>query len=216
MAAICRAICVNCSPRSDDTALSCDKCSKAHVHGVPNERAALFDNAFGHRCGCENCKVSEFSPGPVQDNETLHLIITDPQSILGDGRFHPQAFMRVDSSGLSVLREMAKDDEFILTMTELSARKECYFHGVLQFKASDVRYCYYDRFLCVYDTALKEKPHHADMMAAPIAPSDGSWTKSKADKARMEFAKEVRLAVGKAMIEAKEFRGGLLVKFARP
>jgi len=118
---------------------------------------------------------------------------------------------------LSVLRDGASNAEFEETLTELQARataagNPCHFHGILAFLAANVRFCASDRFLCVFDTALEKKPHHADLMRKPF-PTD--WTKSKTEKERMILVKELRQLIGSGFVAASRFRDGAFVSFAK-
>jgi hypothetical protein len=198
------------------TVTVCDKCKAAHLDPDDAGRAARFAAAGKTLCGCEGGSVSEHSPGPVGDDEVIQFIVTDPQWIMDNGQIHPAAFMRVDVSGLSALRENALDCEFDTTMRELAERaansnKECFFHGTLSFKAFDVRYCMSDRVVCVYDTGLKDKPNHVELMCAPIA----GPTRSQIEKKRRGLIKNIIEGVGNQLTSCKEFRGGLLQKYAR-
>lgn len=89
--------------------------------------------------------MADASPGPVQDSETLHLLISDPADIQ-DEKLSARSFIRIDRSGVSVLREGAQDSEFELTITELKANSAARnmprtFLGVCKFSARTIRYC---------------------------------------------------------------------------
>ncbi len=200
--------------------MTCARCRAAHEHPTEDEKAAQFQSATEHICGCERYRVSPYSPGAVTDEERLHLLIMDPQSLL-DGWLHPSKVKRFTTSGQSVLRESASIQEFEATAGELQSRafmsgRQCRLFGVLTFSASSVRYCATDRLLCIFDTATEEKPNHADLMCAGLGPCPEAWSKSRKKQEEYEFAREVITAMGREFSKPDNFRGGALAKFASP
>lgn len=197
--------------------MSCENCRAAFAHANDDERARKFDEAAPRPCGCEKYRVSPHSPGPVTDDEVLCLLVSDPQMIV-DGWLHPSKLANFDTSGQSVLREAAADNEFENTMAELVSRskergKHRWCLGVLRFPVHAVRYCASDRFLCVYDTGMEHKPFHADLMCGPLVP-DGA-TGGQLKRARMELAREVITALGREIVGPSDFRSGLLMRFSK-
>jgi hypothetical protein len=146
--------------------MTCEACRAAVAHPIATEIAARLHAACVAVCGCENFSLSDHSPGRVDDSELLDLIISDPQSIQ-DGKLpHPSALVQIDRAGLSVLRDRAANEEFEQTIRELKDRaemngKERFFHGICSIRTAGIRGDAENRFLCVYDTALRTKPNHA-------------------------------------------------------
>jgi hypothetical protein len=121
---------------------------------------------------------------------------------------------QVDRGGLSVLRHDATDAEFVSTFEALKTRakasgNERYLHGVISFQAKQVRYDERKRFMCVYDTALSDRPQHADVMAPPLPEGCSKNTYKARTKRVIEL-------VGSGFESAAAFRGGLLAAYARP
>ena len=161
--------------------------------------------------GCEKYKLSKISPGPVRDAELLNLIITDPQAVdQRTGKLLPVLVKPVDVGELSVLRDSADNREFELTFLEMKTRsdskgKEQFFHGVCVFSAKSIRYDNDSRFLGVYDTALPDRRHHADVAAPPV---DGRKDKEKRLKRIID-------KIGPGLVRVTEFRDGLFSKHSR-
>ncbi|WP_018323457.1 hypothetical protein [Bradyrhizobium sp. WSM2793] len=166
-------------------------------------------------CGCEQFSMADESPGVVADHEGLCLIISDPTDIQ-DGRLSPTSLIRVDTSGVSVLRDAAHNDEFDLTITELKARsaaanKPRSFIGVCLFSAHTLRQQNGNRFLGVYDTALPGKPHHADVLAPPLNRLT-PMSNSQHEKAQRRRIKQIIDLVGRCFDPAHSFRDGAFAK----
>gem|GEM_PF-4497517 len=200
--------------------MTCERCRAAHAHAVDDEKAEQFRNASDRICGCENFRLSDHSPGPVADGELLHMLVMDPQSIV-DGWLHPSRIKRFTTSGQSVLRDGASDAEFELTAAQLQANayrasKKTRLAGILSFLTANVRYCMTDRLLCVFDTAMEEKPNHADLMCSGLGPLSEDWSKNKRKKEEYEYAREVIIALGRMFNSPETFRNGMLAKYANP
>ena len=61
--------------------MTCELCRAAVAHPVDAEIASKLHAACKDICGCERFRLSDYSPGSVQDQETLNLLIFDPQGI---------------------------------------------------------------------------------------------------------------------------------------
>ncbi len=194
--------------------MSCEACRAAFNHLPAIERAACVHAASSECCGCERYKAAENSPGQITDDETLHLIISDPQHLLNGTELNPVLAMQIDRGGLSTVRDAAADNEFVITLNELQQRPgqvERYFHGMLSFRAATVRYDEGRRFVCIYDTALPGKPNHSDLMAPPYAGSNRE--KKRAEKARLKRLIDL---IGPTFLSAARFRNGAFMQYARP
>lgn len=126
------------------------------------------------------------------------------------GKVLPVIIKPLDSSGVSVLRDAATNDQFEVTWALLKQRSDAmgkprYFHGVLRFLASSVRYDdNKTQQLGVYDTAAPNRPHHADLLAPPLS------------RREMEARKKKVLdAIGDDFIGVSSFRAGAFAKYGR-
>jgi hypothetical protein len=143
----------------------------------------------------------------------VHYIVPEPEGLVG-GKLNPMFMSQVDRDGVSVLREAAANQEFSLTLDELSARwaAKRHFHGVYTF---DVRSARSDadgrRLTCVYDTSLPGKRHHADIMGPTIqAPSTNN--RRLQEKRRIKAFVE---NVSGSFTPAAQFRAGQFERYAR-
>ncbi|MBA9069888.1 hypothetical protein FHR71_003649 [Methylobacterium sp. RAS18] len=147
--------------------------------------------------------------------------MSDPKALL-NGSLNPTALIQIDSGGLSILRDAASDDEFLLTIDQLKSRatqqgSEWYFFGVCTFSAATVRYDGDERFLCVYDTGLPDKPHHADIMGPDLrALSQPAISKGEQERRNRARIKKMIDKIGPVFIGASRFRGGKFSEYARP
>jgi hypothetical protein len=132
--------------------------------------------------------------------------VLDPRT----GKVLPVLIKPLDSSGVSVLRDAATNDEFESTWTLLKKRSDAkgdprYFHGVFRFLTSNVRFDGNQiRQAGVYDTALPNLPHHADLLAPPSS------------RGEMEARKKMLLdAISNNFIAVSNFRAGCFSKYGR-
>jgi hypothetical protein len=189
---------------------SCRACRAAAVYEPAKERAARIHQACAEPFACERFKLVSRSPGPVADNEYLNLIVSDPHHLdRRSGMLLPVSINQVDGAGVSVLRDSATNEEFDATFVLLKRSsdakgRERYFHGVCKFLAGAVRWDNGVRHVGVYDTALSDRIHHADMLAPP--------TSRKEQEARK---KRLIYKIGPSLIGVIEFRRGAFMKYAR-
>lgn len=186
-------------------------CCSAAAHAQLKERATKFTSACNGEFACERLSVSNISPGPVLDDETLVFIVSDPQTHLNEGFLHPQAVNLVCSSGLSFLRSRATNSEFYETWNALKASSDAknidrYFHGVYNFQARSVRNCQYPRAVAVFDTGLPGRRHHSDVMAIPTCRG----------AQQMRLLKALVEAIGTDFTSVKHFRDGVFMNHANP
>jgi hypothetical protein len=126
--------------------------------------------------------------------------------------------VRIDTSGVSVLRQNALDEEFDLTISELKARSAASnrprsFLGVCIFTAHTVRFQNGARFLGVYDTALQGKDHHADILGPSLDPSS-ELSKTQREKEKRKRIKNMIELVGRCFDPARSFRQGTFAKYS--
>ncbi len=196
--------------------MTLQKCRAAFAQ-PDNQLAARVHAATPNLCGCEHFSMADTSPGVIADHEGLCLIISDPTDIQ-NGRLSPTLLIRIDTSGVSVLREAAHDDEFDLTISELKARsaaanKPRTFLGACLFTAHTLRHQNGSRFLGVYDTALPNKPHHADVLGPPVNHLT-QISNSQLKREQLKRIKQTIDLIGRCFDPAHSFRNGALAKHA--
>ncbi|WP_369720057.1 hypothetical protein AB8Z38_22920 [Bradyrhizobium sp. LLZ17] len=196
--------------------MSLADCRAVFAHQPAHQIASQLQDATTDLCGCELFPMADTSPGPVADVEALHLIVSDPTDLDANGLLNPASLIRIDTSGLSVLRENAGDVEFDHTITELKARsaaanKPRSFLGVCIFSAQTVRHQNGERLVGVYDTALPMKPHHADLVGPCLQKIQG-LSNSQHEKAKRKRIKEIISLVGRCFDPARSFRNGTFLK----
>src|SRR3954451_2251268 len=195
--------------------MSCQACRQACKHPDIKERAALTNAATSEVCGCQRYRIDDLSPGPVENGEELHFVVADPNGLI-NGRLNQAYLTPLDFGGVSVLRDGADDTEFALTIRQLKANaeakgKEWFLYGVCSFRADAVRFENDGRLACVYDTALPDKQHHADVMG----PALQAASKSELERLRRSRIKRVVEKIGTAFVPAARFRGGRFRQHAR-
>jgi hypothetical protein len=156
---------------------------------------------------CEAVAVSEHSPGPVEDDETLTRFIFAPIHVDGGGVPVSTAFSDAWNSDLSVFREEgASDEELKLAITqvkEIGLAKEPpkprKLVAVMMAKASQIRAEVVkptsSKAFRIYDTADAEKPHHASVFVT----KDGRTGMSE---------KQVRRRLFELFAAVQEYRSG--------
>jgi hypothetical protein len=186
-------------------------CRAAAAFEPANERASRIHAVADRQFDCECYNLSRHSPGPVDDAEVLNFLITDPQSLDPRSRnLLPVIARQVYEKGMSVLRDRAADIEFELTYFELKRSsdakgKERFLHGVCAFRAREIRYDGNSRFAGIYDTGLRDRPHHADIMAPP--------PENRIEKERS--LKKIIDKIGPGFIDVNGFRNGAFRRFGR-
>ena len=133
-------------------------------------------------CVCEQVQSTDYSPGPVSNEEILIRHIFSPAHFdAGTGTLKPQAFSDVWGIGLSVTRgaHVLPEDFRSLTLQLLGVKKKRNprnaLVGVLLISVDTVRGMHFDaalgRMLCVYDTGTKSNPAHADVCTPLMEPT---------------------------------------------
>jgi len=192
----------------------CEDCNAtfASMEDCPaSDRASLLDYAHP-RCACETCTASEHSPGLVQGPESLFRIVVAPQHVR-KGRPRAAALADAERGGLSVFRAAhIRDDGMLKKVAEELVRRarerqgdKAGVVGVFEFTCLTLRHfrrvgeamgCY-----CVYDTALRDDPSHAEAFQQVEGVDDAI----KDDRRKQLFE-----AVQETFIPVAQFRGGLL------
>lgn len=145
-------------------------CHSLHTKTFDTANRIQDINSVAPSCTCEEYSMSFFSPGVVQSNEHVALFIFDPIFKLSkDGKAKPNAFSHVKSKGRSVQRhDIATNDELIsFTNNFLKDKGDRVWKGVLLASCDVIRaiklHDSINRSLCVYDTAEKDNPAHAEI-----------------------------------------------------
>lgn len=148
----------------------CFDCHSLHIKTFDTTNRIQEINSAAPDCACEKNSMSFYSPGVVESSEQLALFIFDPIFKLDkNGKAKPNAFSHIKSKGRSVQRhDIAKNNELISFANNfLTGQNDRVWKGVLLANCDAVRAIKLNdstnRFLCVYDTAEKENPAHAEI-----------------------------------------------------
>jgi hypothetical protein len=183
----------------------------------PSSSRAIKIDELQPSCCCQRHSVSEFSSGPVKSEEVLIRVLVAPQHM--DKRKElPKAAALTDAerSGLSVFREHQATDEEIrkvaegLVKTARAAQGDkAGIFGVLRMPCATIRTCRAeaddDPAYCVYDTAEKYIPSHAEAFQRVHDVEDGL----REERRRLLYA-----AVKSEFVSVDKFRNGLLSDLA--
>ncbi|WP_146030401.1 hypothetical protein [Thalassospira sp. GB04J01] len=192
--------------------MSCEACRAAL--SATEDKVNEVNKCTSEPCGCEKYRASENSPGPVLDEETLNYLVPTPDGRTESGHINPLFMNQVALNGLSVLRNTASNSEFELTIKQLRPRwesKERKLEGIVSFDARSVRYLEGKRLCCIYDTALPDKPNHADVMSAPWTGPEQVLTRRQLSQRKKIVIKEIIDQIGTNFSSAASFRDGSLI-----
>lgn len=156
---------------------------KVFFSGLPkgpqvSDRAELIDD--NHPLAiCESETVSDYSGGPVADEEYLHRYVFSPIHVV-DGEVVSALFDDVKDKGLSCERSESEPTAELHERGERQAsdfndrkrpeQAEREYLGVITSTALDVRSVLNgarQRAYAVYDTALESNPQHVDVFEMP-------------------------------------------------
>jgi hypothetical protein len=113
--------------------------------------------------------MSEHSPGVVENSEQLALFVFHPMHHIDkNGNAKPNIFSHVHSTGRSVQRDTVATTNEIIGFAHkfLDADERRIWKGVLLAKCNDLRDIMTsdsNRSVCIYDTAEKSNPSHAEI-----------------------------------------------------
>lgn len=179
------------------------------------ERALRLDE-LRPKCRCERTSVTPISSGIVAPEEILIRVLVAPQHMKGNGKPKAAALSDAERTGLSVLREQTATDEEIRSvatgLVERARRAQgdkAGVFGVLRMQCGSIRnITAIDETVgayCVYDTALKELPSHAEAFQRVFGVDP-----SLQEERRKRLFDSVNLT----FISAEDFRNGLLADLA--
>ncbi|WP_411728398.1 hypothetical protein [Methyloglobulus sp.] len=142
------------------------------IHWLTNEseqRVPEF-NSQAPDCVCEKHKANKYSPGTVENAEQITLFVFQPMhDIDKNGNAKPRIFSHISVKGRSVQRDtIATNNEFFnFVQNFLDDKNDRAWKGVLLAKCDIVRNILIEnsdkRSVCIYDTAEKENPAHAEI-----------------------------------------------------
>ena len=127
---------------------------------------------------CESVSVSDYSPCPVEDSETLVAVITSNKYITQDGLLEPTYFEHRMQNGVSTDRKVYTSKFEYDKRAELLIKnnlKKINF-GSIEISVRKVRTILHSdgrRAIAVYDTAIKENRSHAEIVCTEV-PLPGS------------------------------------------
>lgn len=140
-----------------------------------DSHAGNFWEVLGQKfpaCQCEVASVSDFSPGPVGDDETLVSVVTSKAFISDQGTVEPTLFDSRISNGVSVDRKrhttLAEYDSRAHSLVADNPKKENL--GSIELSVDQIRKINHkgSRAIAVYDTGLKENRSHAEIACTEI------------------------------------------------
>lgn len=176
------------------------------TNGQPN-RVAQID-AVAPDCACESHPMSEYSPGPVTDYETLVRFVSSP--LFYDkkkGRLKPNLFSHVATKGCSIVRELHATDSNVSEFVRNLAIRDQEWIGVVTATCKGIRAIRIAdterRPLCIYDMALPNNPAHAEICQTSAVAFDGDSNELRAHLMR---------CFGGGLVEAPEaYRAGVIL-----
>ena len=125
---------------------------------------------------CEKISVSEFSPGPVKDNEILLSVVTSRHFVSPNGRVAPTLFDRRMSNGISTDRKKHTtltdyDSRAAKLVARHPGKSNC---GSIALSVKEIRAIHHGgaRAVAVYDTALSGHESHAEIACTEVPPAE--------------------------------------------
>lgn len=179
------------------------------------EWASKID-ALSPKCACQTSTVSDYSRGPIENDEYLIRLVIAPQHYNTKKKVVKDVVLsHAETCGMSVFRDDAPDTEIMLVADQLvqsakdKGNSSAGLIGVLRFKCADVRqFIPQDEQIpayCIYDTAKKELPSHGDTFQRI-----NGFDKNCHDIRR----KALFALIGSTFVPTAEFRGGAFLRLA--
>lgn len=192
--------------------MTANQCSCKEV----NESSDGHDNRVdlisdvGPECACEQFSLSEHSPGPVTDGETIIRMVCVPMHVhRKKPELTPSFFSHVFSKGMSAQRlEKATDAELAEWVNKfLSANDERVWLGYVSASCEALRGSRIEaddqRLFCVYDAALPDNVSHIEVASARRLPeADVLEARAKLRRAFSEGAVFSRASLRKGSVAA--------------
>lgn len=152
------------------------KCKNLHLDTRENNERILAINDLAPDCCCEKHKTSPYSTGPVQNSEKIARFVFSPLSVNPKtGKIKNNIFGHAFTNGCSTQREdLASDDEIRAFKNKFIASDSRWtWYGTLITDCATLRSIGLPRqqnirAMCVYDTAEKDNPSHAEFFHSQI------------------------------------------------
>lgn len=145
------------------TAEGCRACWHSASH---NDKASALDAAFPS-CACEPWSFVGDGFAGIDNNEVIARVVTTP-GMYSEGELLTSKLTAIDSSGLSIIRQGASDEEILSTINQLvnEAAEPQTLHGAVVFRVADVREIGAPtRHFGIYHTPDADKVAHGDILA---------------------------------------------------
>lgn len=178
------------------------RCRECHARLKSDNKRAAKLSAEHPNCECDAVSISQFSPGPVQQDERLARLVVEPKHLNPDGTIEVGSLRDVHENGLSLVRQLyVTEPELYQKAQSLAATQQARENkkaekdhrtpvalsvkGVINFDADRVRQWEIDgvRRFCVMDSATETDPYHADIAV------NGTCKGSEASRIRDELRK---------------------------
>ncbi|WP_133121891.1 hypothetical protein [Pleomorphomonas carboxyditropha] len=183
------------------------------------ELASAID-ACSPKCACQHNTVSEYSIGPIGDDEYLIRLVISPQHVrIKKTATTPKdgVLSQAESSGMSIFRDSASNEELKAVAEKLvngarsNGNAKAGLFGVLRFRCGDARDYFpddeEDPVYCIYDTAKADLPSHGDTFQRV----------NGFDQPRRDLRRKGLFSVlEKTFVPVDKFRDGLLASLAPP
>jgi hypothetical protein len=142
--------------------VTADEFSKLLLENSKDNNLADQLEKLSPDCGCENVQLGAGSPGKVEDNEDLVRVMVSPRDYdKNSDRIAQKPFEKLFASGLSVMRSIATNDDFLeIARDGLWSKKEDPVRSVQELcsvKTHEVREMLTEagkRKFCVYDQVV--------------------------------------------------------------
>ena len=200
---------------------ACENCVVLIRSEPEATRAERLDSSCPD-CACEHGSVGLLEGATrVDDAEALYSVIVTPPDEVDGHQLLLTMLTHAETSGLSVLRAQASDEEFVrvaqLRIAGGAARgQRRTVVGVAEFACADIRQLRADgqdsgralgaRLFCIYDTD-DESAFHADILQTSPRGLGKNATQARRKKDRQRLLEVYRRAT---VIRAENFRGGFL------
>ena len=146
-------------------------CYNAWKTAVPHGKADAL-GGYAPACRCQYHSLRRPPGNPVGDDEWVIRILVAPDEYdLDTGAILTNKLVALSSSGVSLIRQNAPEDEIRSTVAELTnvsgAPQPRFLVGFVRLKASSIRELEdVAKVFCIYDTEDGSKTHHADILCS--------------------------------------------------
>ena len=160
---------------------------------IAQNKCKLLAENYDKTIEWEKLSVSDFSPGVVDDLEIIARQIFTPIHVDENGEIKTAAFDDALNKGMSVNRLKYASENNIHQSGELKAerdrqiRPDRQYIGFIKTEVSTIRSVHEcDKRVCaVFDTALKDTPHHSDVCIILFGENDCVTPKLSKKTAKM-------------------------------